>query len=92
VLINGTSFSDHLIRLLRHAGVFRDVRYLQYFRQSRSRVNLKRNLKPGSLVIFEQWQASRLTVNITEFIAELERQSPPFRRAMRRASKARSEP
>jgi hypothetical protein len=85
-LVIGSSFSSHLVRLMNEAHVIRDVNYIEYYRHARSgRINWKRELETRQLVIFEQWQASRMTSNLSEFLDDLEFRSPRFRHAMQAA-------
>ena len=86
-LVMGTSFSDHLVRLLTQAHAIRNVGYFEYYRHANARrFNFKREFDKRQLVIFDQWQASRLTVNVTEFVDDLERRDPRFRAAMQAAA------
>ena len=84
-LIVGTSFSEHFSRELHQAGAFRNVKRVLYYRHSNvADLQWEREvLRP--VVIFEQWQWSYLTVNLTEFLADLVANSARFADAYRQA-------
>jgi len=81
-LIVGTSYSDHLARELHQAGVFRDVYRLSYYRHARSAGVSWGRVASRQIVIFEQWQWSYFTVNITEFIEDMTAHVPRFASAL----------
>ncbi|MEP7052503.1 MAG: hypothetical protein ABJB12_19200 [Pseudomonadota bacterium] len=82
--IVGTSYSDGLARELTQAGVFDKVKRSSYYRHSDvNKLDWKRLLNTHPVVIFEQWQWSYLTVNLTEFVDDLSTQSPRFAKALR---------
>jgi hypothetical protein len=82
-LIIGTSFAEHLTRLLRQAGVFGDVNRRQYYRHNNAPgVRWDRELAGRKLVIFEQWQWSYLTVNLTDYLDDLAAHDPRFAAAL----------
>ncbi|HKO53981.1 MAG TPA: hypothetical protein VJV79_40010 [Polyangiaceae bacterium] len=81
-LIVGTSYSEHLARELRRAGVFRDVDRLSYYRHEDAPSVAWDRVAARRIIIFEQWQWSYFTVNIMEFIDDLEAHAPGFARAL----------
>ncbi len=83
-LIVGTSYSDHLTRLLHQAGVFREVARLTYYRHANlADVDWRRNVAHRRVVIFEQCQWSYFTINITEFLDDMTARVPHFAKALR---------
>ncbi len=85
-LVIGSSFSSHLVRLMKRARMVRDVNYIEYYRRvPPSHINWKREPDTRQLVIFEQWQASRMDNNLAEFLDDLEFHSTRFRDAMQAA-------
>ncbi|HEY3252766.1 MAG TPA: hypothetical protein VGJ91_02420 [Polyangiaceae bacterium] len=81
-LIVGTSYSDHLARELLQAGVFRDVYRLSYYRRARSSGIAWGRVASRQIIIFEQWQWSYFTVNITEFVEDMAVHVPRFAGAL----------
>jgi hypothetical protein len=82
-LIIGTSFSEHLVRILTQTGVFRDVTHRQYYRHNQARsVAWNRELAGRQLVIIEQWQWSYLTINVTDYLDDLAARDPRFAAAL----------
>ena len=81
--IVGTSYSEHLARELTQAGVFGKVKRNSYYRHAdMPSLDWKHELNSHSVMIFEQWQWSYLTVNLTEFIDDLSAQSARFAKAL----------
>jgi len=82
-LIVGTSFSRHLIGILQAAGVLREAEHLAYYRHSdRRALRWRRLLRGKKLVIFEQWQWSFITANVSEFLDDLEQNDRRFAAAL----------
>jgi hypothetical protein len=75
----GTSFSEILVAPLLQANAIRNVRRYEYYRHKDVRkVRWARELKGRSLVVFEQWQWSYLTVNLTDYLDDLLAHDPRF--------------
>ena len=82
-LVIGTSFSDHLRKLLIQGHVFRDVKTFRYYRHKDvDSTNWARQVAVRQAVIIEQWQWSYLTINATEFLDDLEARAPVFAEAL----------
>ncbi len=82
-LVNGTSFSAHLIRLLSQAGVMGNVVRTSYFRTDQTGAFDWSRVLQSKLIIFEQSQWSFVTVNVTDFLDALERRVPQFAEALK---------
>jgi hypothetical protein len=88
-LVVGTSYSEHLIRELTQAGVFRNVSRFSYYRHpDADGIDWRRDVEFRRVVIFEQWQWSFLTVNTTEFLDDLALRDHRFARALREVDAA----
>ncbi|MGC4091007.1 MAG: hypothetical protein QM756_24660 [Polyangiaceae bacterium] len=84
VLIIGTSYSNPLKRFIARSGLGRSRSAAYYRSFHRNGLRLPDDFAGQKLVIFEQWQWSYLTVNIQEFLDDMERETPEFAEAMRR--------
>ena len=74
-LVVGTSFSSHLIDLLRRASAVKSVRYLEYYRHTNaSGIDWQGDVAQRSLIVLEQSQGSSLTANSSEFVDDLLRE------------------
>ena len=82
-LIVGTSYSDHLARELHEAGVFRDIYRLSYYRHASAATTDWHRVSTRRIIIFEQWEWSYFTVNITEFIEDAAANVPRFADALK---------
>ncbi|HEY1535473.1 MAG TPA: hypothetical protein VGF76_15715, partial [Polyangiaceae bacterium] len=88
-VIVGTSYSDHLTRELQQAGVFSDVYRLSYYRHTNAdAIDWRHDISRRRVVVFEQWQWSYFTVNITEFVDDLAARVPRFARALQQVDAA----
>jgi hypothetical protein len=83
-LLVGTSYSGQLADQLERASVARDAYHLMYYRHARVAGVSWNRISSRQLVIFEQWQWSYFTVNITEFIEDMTARVPRFARALER--------
>jgi len=82
-LFIGTSFSHQLVYTLKNARVIGNVKQLFYYRHKDSpHMNWNSLLRGRKLVIFEQWQWSFLTANLSEFLDDLQLYDPRFAAAM----------
>ncbi len=85
----GTSFSEHLVRQLIQGRVFANVRRHSYYCHADvATIDWGRELASYQVVVFEQWQWSFLTVNLTEFLDDLSAHSPRFAEALRSVDSA----
>jgi hypothetical protein len=82
-LIVGTSYSDHLARELHDAGVFRDIYRLSYYRHANAATTDWHRVSSRKIIIFEQWEWSYFTVNITDFIDDATANVPRFAAALK---------
>jgi hypothetical protein len=81
-VVIGTSFAGRLIEILTGAGVVRGVTRAMYFRSDQAaRFDWSKVLR-ARLVVLEQSQGPFVTVNLTEFLGELERRVPEFAAAL----------
>lgn len=88
-LIVGTSYSQHLAHELTEAGVFRHVYRLPYYRHDRAPEIDWSRAASRQVVIFEQWEWSYFTANITEFVEDLALNDPRFASALQAAGSTR---
>jgi len=82
VLFVGTSYSAHLVGQLQHPGVFRDVHRLMYYRHKDADEVAWKRVADRQVIVFEQWQWSYFTANVTEFIDDMTAHVPRFRNAL----------
>ncbi|HYP78000.1 MAG TPA: hypothetical protein VER12_18640 [Polyangiaceae bacterium] len=81
-LFVGTSYSEHLVGQLQRAGVIRDVYRLMYYRHPTAAEVAWERVADRKVIVFEQWQWSYFTVNITEFIDDMAAHVPSFASAL----------
>jgi hypothetical protein len=81
-LFVGTSYSEHLAYQLQRAGVARDVLRLPYYRHPNAASVAWERVASRQVVVFEQWQWSYFTVNITEFVEDMTAHVPRFAQAL----------
>jgi len=82
-LFVGSSYSAHLAEELHRARVFRDVYHLMYYRHATVEDVDWGSIAHRQAVIFEQWQWSYFTVNVSEFVEDMTARVPDFAAALR---------
>jgi hypothetical protein len=87
-LFVGSSYSGHLAYQLSRAGVARDAYHLMYYRHPQAAEIAWDRVSNRQIIVFEQWQWSYFTANITEFIEDMAAHVPRFARALERADAA----
>ena len=82
-LLVGSSYSGFLVEQLHRALVFGDEYYLMYYRHTTAdKVDWGR-VADRQVVIFEQWQWSYFTINVSEFVEDMTARVPDFAAALR---------